>query len=120
MTHIFVFGSNLAGIHGAGSAKHALKYCGAVYGIGIGMQGNSYAIPTKNEKFEVLSLCSIKIHVDDFIVYAQEHLKDTFNIVAIGCGLAGYKAEEIAPMFQNAPNNCNLPVSFENILKGKA
>lgn len=112
--NIFVFGSNLAGLHGAGSALAAIKNYGAKRGQGIGLQGESYAIPTKGHNLEVLPLMIIHSHVDDFIGFAQDHDDMTFNIVAIGCGLAGYKPEEIAPMFKSAPANCILPVEFQN------
>ena len=112
MTTIFVFGSNLAGIHGRGSAKEAVMHHGAVYRMGKGLQGNSYAIPTKDENLITLPLHEIENHVMEFITFAYVHPYLTFNIVAIGCGLAGYKPEDIAPMFKNAPSNCNLPREF--------
>lgn len=109
---IFVFGSNLAGIHGAGSALEAAKNHGAVYGNGVGIQGTSYAIPTKGKFFNVLTLDAIKNYVDGFIGYANSHPNDTFKVVAIGCGLAGYTPAEIGPMFNKAPANCILPIEF--------
>lgn len=110
---IFVFGSNLAGRHGAGSAKEAVKKYGAIYGKSYGPQGNSFAIPTKDAKLHTLSLESIKEFIDGFIHYANHHPELTFNIVAIGCGLAGYKPDQIKPFFKNAPSNCNLPSEFK-------
>lgn len=120
MTEIFVFGSNLAGIHGAGSAKEALRNHGAIYGAGVGRQRNSYAIPTKDTRFNVLPLCYISLHVEDFLEHAREHTGDIFNVVAIGCGLAGYNASQIAPMFAGAPSNVKLPKEFleGNVLIG--
>jgi hypothetical protein len=110
---VFVFGSNLAGRHGAGSAKEALIHHGAIYGQGVGRQGNSYAIPTKDEKLRTLPLDEISCHVAFFKVYAAEKMLTEpdlrFRIVKIGCGLAGYSEEEIAPMFTNTPANCLLP-----------
>ena len=106
---IFVFGSNLAGRHGAGSAHHAVAYWGAIYGRGVGMQGSSYAIPTKDEMLRTLSLDTIRKYVDEFIAFATAHHDSTFVVVRIGCGLAGYSDEDIAPMFKNAPSNCQLP-----------
>lgn len=97
---IFVFDSNLAGKHGAGSAAHAYAHHGAVWGIGVGLFGNSYAIPTKNRKIETMPLEEIKPYVDDFIQFARENPEMTFKVVAIGCGLAGYKPEQIAPLFR--------------------
>lgn len=115
-SQIFTFGSNLAGIHGAGSAQEAYKNHGAVWGCGIGHQGNSYAIPTKDEFIGVLPLAKIKIHVECFLAYARCRSDLTFNIVAIGCGLAGFAPEEIAPMFKYAPLNCSLPAIFLTVL----
>lgn len=106
---IFVFGSNLAGRHGAGAALFALKNSGAIYGQGVGRQGDSYAIPTKDADLKSLPLDVIKKHVTQFLIYAREHDALTFNVSRVGCGLAGYKDWEIAPMFKKAPPNCVLP-----------
>lgn len=102
---IFVFGSNLAGRHGAGAAKFAMRL-GAEYGNGIGIQGLTYAIPTKNENLEVLDVTSIGTHVKDFIEYARSNPSTSFFVTRIGCGLAGYRDSEIAPMFNDSPVNC--------------
>lgn len=112
MANVFVFGSNLAGIHGAGSALHAKQYFGAIHGEGIGRQGKSYAIPTKDAKFKALTLDKIKPHVQVFYDYARAHFWESFNVVAIGCGLAGYEPYDIAPIFSNPPENVNLPKEF--------
>lgn len=112
MTPIFVFGSNLAGRHGAGSARHAWLHYGAIWGRGSGRQGNSYAIPTKDEKLDVLPLETIAKFVSTFIAYARNNPHLTFDIVAIGCGLAGYKPAQIAPMFKDVPDNCIRPAEF--------
>lgn len=112
MVKIFVFGSNLAGKHGKGSALEAVKNHGAKYGIGIGLCGYSYAIPTKDENLKVLPLYEIERYVREFLKFAESTPQHTYNIVAIGCGLAGYKPYEIAPMFKGAPINCNLPHEF--------
>lgn len=109
---IFVFGANCAGRHGKGSAKEALHTHGAVWGVGEGLQGRSYGIPTKGHKLEVLSLDTIRWYVDRFIRHARAHPENTYNVVEIGCGLAGYKAADIAPMFAEAPSNVMLPQSF--------
>lgn len=109
MTVVFVFGSNLAGRHGAGSAKEAVRNHGARYGIGHGRTGNAYAIPTKDRNLQPLDLLSIRLYVAKFLTYATEHPDDTFNVVKIGCGLAGFKEHEISPMFRGAPSNVNLP-----------
>lgn len=111
---IFVFGSNKAGIHGAGAARYALLHHGAVMGYGIGHVGNSYAIPTKGQPGSVdeqrgigstLPLIEIKQYVDDFIAYAKAHPELQFQVTCIGCGLAGLKHEWVAPMFASASNN---------------
>ena len=106
---IFVFGSNLAGIHGAGAARFAVKHHGAIYGQGIGYQGNSYGIPTKDRRIQTLPLSEIKKHVDTFIQFAKDNYEMVFEVTRIGCGLAGYTDHQIAPMFKNAPMNCQLP-----------
>lgn len=110
MTTIFVFGSNLAGRHGKGAALTARLYHGAIYGQGNGRQGNSYAIPTKDVYLRTLPLETINFYVDIFITYAKEHPELSFFITRIGCGLAGYTDTDIAPMFKNAPSNCELPL----------
>lgn len=109
---IFVFGSNLAGRHGKGAAKHAHLYCGARYGVGVGRMGDSYAIPTKDGRIQTLPLSQIKLHVDAFLKHA--HLNPTlqFEVTRIGCGLAGYDDNQIAPMFKDAPTNCHLPTGW--------
>jgi len=106
---IFVFGSNLAGRHGKGAALCAVREHGAIYGQGKELQGRSYAIPTKDHVMRPLPLTDIKRHVEEFIKFAKEHPEMIFNVTRIGCGLAGYKDEEIAPMFKGAPENCKLP-----------
>lgn len=106
MNEIFVFGSNLAGRHGKGAALHAKKYFGAIYGKGVGIQGSSYAIPTKGFKLEVLPLSVIQGYVEEFIKFAEEHPELEFKITPIGTGLAGYNLEVINPLFQNLPDNC--------------
>lgn len=106
---IFVFGSNLKGRHGKGAALTARKKYGAIYGQGYGPQGESFAIPTKDGRLTPLPLSTIKLWVDGFLDYAITHPELQFNVTKIGCGLAGYKEEEIAPMFKAAPYNCYLP-----------
>ena len=108
MTTIFVFGSNEAGRHGAGAAKHAREKWGAIYGQGVGMQGDSYAIPTKDHNIKTLPLSEIQKYVAQFIVHAQIRPNDSFLVTAIGCGLAGYTPNQIAPMFHGAPENVFL------------
>lgn len=113
MTDIFVFGSNLASRHGAGSAQVAFRNHGARYGVGHGLTGNAYAIPTKDRALNSLPLSQIGGYVSIFLDHARAHPQDTFHIVAVGCGLAGYKPEQIAPFFRNAPRNCVLPAEFK-------
>lgn len=105
---VFVFGSNLAGRHGAGSALLARLAHGAEYGVGEGPTGNAYAIPTKDKQLNVLPIPVIAKAVEDFCAYATSKPDVTFDIVAIGCGLAGYTAEDIAPLFAGAPENCHF------------
>ncbi len=106
---IFVFGSNLAGVHGAGSAKAAMQYHGAIWGQGEGLQGNSYGIATKDARLQTLSLESIERSVRRFIQFATEHPEMTFQCVKVGCGLAGVEEEVMKKFFANAPLNCELP-----------
>lgn len=113
---IFVFGSNLAGRHGRGSAKEAVKNHGAIYGQGFGLQGSSYAIPTKDENLKILPLTLIYWYVQLFLDYARWNPELTFNVVEIGCGLAGYLPKEIAPMFRNKTENVLLSSNFQKII----
>ncbi len=106
---IFVFGSNEAGRHGAGAALFARKDRGAIYGQGVGLQGCSYAIPTKDRNIRTLALPKIEEYVKQFVAFARQHLELTFEVTRIGCGLAGYTDSQIAPMFEDAPDNCHLP-----------
>lgn len=120
MKQIFVFGSNLSGIHGKGAAKYALQHKGAIWGKGVGLQGNSYAIPTKDIDVKTpLSLDRINDYVNKFILFANENENlYFFEVTPIGCGYAGYKPEQIAPMFYPLFNNFNikLPNEFTDIL----
>ncbi len=113
---IFVFGSNLAGRHGAGAAYTARKYHGAVYGEGEGRTGNAYAIPTLDAQFCKLQLRRIHAAVHDFTDYALAHPELTFFVTRIGCGLAGFTDGEIAPMFKQVPGNCSLPIEWKPYL----
>lgn len=103
---IFVFGSNEAGMHGAGAALEAYKKHGARYGKSYGHYGDSFAIPTKDENIVSLPLDRIDSYVEGFLAYARGHRKLLFQVTCIGCGLAGFKHEQIAPMFITAPANC--------------
>lgn len=112
---VFVFGSNLAGRHGAGSAKAAREQHGAEPGVGEGCTGNAYAIPTKDEQLRVLPLEHIAFCVATFLRHAERHPDTTFTVVKIGCGLAGYEEADIAPMFAHAPANCELPEGWRPV-----
>lgn len=123
---IFVFGSNTAGIHGAGAARAALLQHGAVFGEGEGHFGNSYAIPTKEgikrkdgqggEIRDTLPLVTIRQYVENFIRYARQHPELKFQITQLGCGLAGLRPEWVAPMFEKAPENCYYDTQWQPYL----
>jgi hypothetical protein len=106
---IFVFGSNLAGAHGGGAALLAYRKFGAVWGQGVGLQGQSYGIPTMHGGVE-----SIRPYVDEFIAFAKQHPELTFLVTKIGCGIAGFSVGEIAPLFASAieVENVLLPQDF--------
>lgn len=107
---VFVFGSNLSGIHGGGAAYYARERCEALIGDGIGRTGRCYAIPTKNEDIsETLDLATIAVFVRGFLAHARMRPKETFFVTRIGCGLAGLQNADIAPMFADAPENCIMP-----------
>lgn len=110
---IFVFGSNEAGIHGAGAARYAMHF-GAYIGGGFGMHGSSFAIPTKDWRIQTLPVEDIGFYVKRFIAFAKNVPNLTFLVTPIGCGLAGYKPEQIAPLFEGAiqVQNIHLPASF--------
>ncbi len=114
---IFVFGSNLAGRHGKGAALSARLHHGAQYGIGRGRTGQAYAIPTKDANLRTLPIDEIRKYVSEFIEYAQTLPSETFQVTAVGTGLAGFKHEDMAPLFANAPKNCQLPVEWIAIIK---
>ncbi len=110
---VFVFGSNLQGIHAGGAARVALEKFGAVMGQGVGIQGQAYAIPTMQGGVD-----TIKPYVDQFIELAREWDQTTFYVTRIGCGIAGFRDEEIAPLFEEAYDlyNVRLPESFARII----
>ena len=111
---IFVFGSNLAGAHGGGAARIAVEDFGAIWGQGVGLQGQCYAIPTMQGGVE-----TIKPYVDEFIEFAKQHKELFFYVTRIGCGIAGFRDEEIAPLFAKAIDvqNIALPETFVSHLK---
>lgn len=112
---IFVFGSNLAGRHGKGTALTAYRNYGAVYGQGVGLQGNSYAIPTNDENIETLPINRIGRYVDQFIKFAKLNPEMMFEVTRVGCELTGYEDGDIAPLFAGAPTNCILPAGWRNM-----
>lgn len=111
---IFVFGSNLQGIHAGGAARMARLNFGAIMGNGVGIQGQSYAIPTMQGGVE-----TIRPYVDEFLAYASQHPELTFLVTPIGCGIAGFEPEDIAPLFQAAKDMTNiyLPEDFIDIIE---
>ena len=110
---IFVFGSNLAGHHMGGAARVANIKFGAEWGVGVGLTGQSYAIPMMQGGVE-----TIRPYVDEFIEFANQHQNMKFLVTRIGCGIAGFKDEEIAPLFRKAVSvsNIYLPQKFYDIL----
>lgn len=113
---IFVFGSNLEGAHGGGAALLAWRKWGAIWGQGAGLQGQTYGIPTMHSGPD-----AIKPYVDEFISFAKEHSEMTFLVTEIGCGIAGFKPSEIAPLFRNGTDvpNIHLPQRFWDVLNAK-
>ena len=111
---IFVFGSNLAGMHGGGAARVAYDRFDAIWGQGVGLQGQSYAIPTMQGGVE-----TIKPYVDEFVEFAAKHPEMKFLVTKIGCGIAGFRDEEIAPLFVGAIDveNVILPKSFVEVIQ---
>ena len=111
---VFVFGSNLEGMHGGGAAYYAFKHFGAMMGCGDGLRGQSYAIPTMQGGVE-----TIEPYVSSFISYAKEHPELFFYVTRIGCGIAGFRDKEIAPLFSEAValENVCLPESFVKVIK---
>jgi hypothetical protein len=113
---VFVFGSNLAGIHGAGAARIAARKFGATYGEGVGMRGQSYAIPTKDHEIQTMPILRIAPYVEQFLEFAASRSHLTFLVTQVGCGLAGYTPSDIAPLFTSLtiPENVTLPEVFWN------
>jgi len=112
---VFVFGSNKSGIHGAGAARLALAEFGAIWHQSKGLQGQSYAIPTKDASvMHTLTISEIGTHVTEFIEFAKQNQDKIFFVTEIGCGLAGCAVEDIAPLFKHAVDvdNVHLPLNF--------
>ena len=121
-SEVFVFGSNRQGIHKAGAARDAYVLHGAKMFQGEGFAGNSYAIPTRyfaglrGGGLVSLPLDEIEKHVKKFLHFAEAHASLRFQVTALGTGRAGYKHEQIAPMFKGAPSNCSFPKEWETYL----
>lgn len=121
---VFVFGSNEAGIHGLGAALEAKKNFGARAGIGVGYmtkggKRHCYAIPTKDKNIKTLSLNVIHRYIEQFILYTQAHSYATFFVTRVGCGLAGYKDNMIAPLFADCRENVIFPEEWRPYLGAK-
>jgi hypothetical protein len=117
--NIFVFGSNTAGRHGAGAARRARLAYGAKYGQGKGLQGRSYAIPTKDSSLKTLPIGKISSYIKEFKEFVALNPDKEFYVTAIGTGLAGLSHEQIAPLFENSPLNCVFPKTWETYLGAK-
>lgn len=113
---IFVFGSNMAGRHGAGAALAALKFHGAIFGKGEGLAGNSYALPTKGWHVEMLTFEEVLPGIERFKKFARDNPKLTFQLTRVGCGRAGFTDAEIAPTFDDAPTNVLMPEEWRPYL----
>lgn len=115
---VFVFGSNLAGRHGAGAAKAAMDKFGARYGVGIGFTGQSYAIPTKDYKIETLPFEAVKFFIGQFAQVSHALRETEFFITRVGCGLAGFTDDQIAPLFRECnAQNCSMPEPWKEFLE---
>lgn len=115
---VFVFGSNLSGFHAGGAARAAHELHGAEWGVGEGRTGNAYAIPTVGANFGgPLTLSDIRRAVEIFLHHAAIHPEDAFLVTRVGCGIAGHKDEDIAPMFRDAPFNCSLPEPWQQLVE---
>lgn len=116
---VFVFGSNKAGFHGAGAAYAAAKYYGAKMGMGFGLCGSSYAIPTKDETIRTMTLDEIKPYVDLFCEAAMANLNVKYFMTRIGCVLAGYSDKEITDLFPIFPKNVNYPEDWKQFIEAR-
>lgn len=114
---IFVFGSNLLGIHGAGAARDAKRLYGAAEGIGFGPTGNTYALPTCSAPGVPLTLVQIAGQAHSFLIYARRYPERQFFLTRVGCGLAGYTDAEIAPLFAGVPANVRTPPEWASHLE---
>lgn len=113
---IFVFGSNEAGIHGAGAAKYAADHLGAKHGIGKGLTGFAYALPTKDKYFRTLPLSIIQTYLRELFLFAKNNPNKVFNLTPVGCGLAGLQKREIIILLKQINENVEFPdnILFDN------
>lgn len=111
---VFVFGSNEGGHHGAGSARWAAENAGAIMRVGFGHHGRSFALPTKGPRIENIPIERVADYVYMFLTYARHHPELIFMVTAVGCGLAGFKDRDIAPLFQEHPDNCWFDTLWQN------
>lgn len=116
---VFVFGSNELGQHYGGGSIFAMKNHGAAFGVGVGFHGNSYAIPTQDVNFVTLPIDIIREYVNAFFNFAKTNHSMKFNVIRIGCGNAGYTDNDMAHLFNDAPENVRLPQEWKGIVKGE-
>lgn len=114
---IFVFGSNKIGAHGGGAARAAYDDYGATWGVGYGLQGRSYAIPTKDHNIRSMTLDEVYDYVVGFAFYTRNNPTMQFFVTAVGCGLAGNAPKDIAPMFKDCHTNCSFPEEWKEFLE---
>ncbi len=114
---VFVFGSNLSGQHTQGDALTALRQHGAIYGRGVGLQGNSYAIPVRDENNKLLPVSVIGRYIQAFLRFAAIHRELIFDVTAIACKTEEYRDDQIAPLFGQAMPNCRFPKRWKRYRK---
>ncbi len=113
---VFVFGSNVAGLHGGGAAWYAKNKLGAEWGVGEGLTGQTYALPTCYVPGEPVTFDELIVYVANFLEVARAHTELTFFVSAVGCGIAGFEESEVGPLFKDAPANCDLPPGWRDPL----
>jgi len=114
---ILVFGSNMRGAHGAGAARVAKELFGAQTGVWSGLTGLSYAIPTKDSRLQTLPVETIRRYIDEFVRFTHERPEFRFWVTRVGCGLAGYRDEQIAPLFRGCNSNCSFAEEWRFFLE---
>lgn len=120
---IFVFGSNLSGIHGGGAAAYAQQHLGAKWGIGEGLMGNCYALPTKGINITFMTLAEVTESVKRFAEFAASRPETKFKVTQVGCGLGGFTKEDIAPLFYGMAHddsNCYFDTEWKSLLPSTA